>query len=151
MRYHEVPLPGFLSFPTCHTQQKHNTMILTIMTLKRMWVTPEISNLSVQLAYCTTLNWTPDPDGVWCAPSHYSSGTAGSSPMVISVCVCEAGQSLSCNNVTGEVDCIHAFNTAGGADVQLQLFTASSLHGIVFKFTFQQLYTRRLNHRHLLN
>jgi len=65
--------------------------------------------------------------------------------------LCEAGQSLSCNKVTGIVDCIHVFNTAGGADAQFQVFTASSLDKGVFKFNVLQLYTRRLNSRHPLN
>jgi len=46
---------------------------------------------------------------------------------------------------------VHAFSLAEGADLQLQLFTASSLNESVFKFTVRQLYKRRLNPRHSLN
>jgi len=46
---------------------------------------------------------------------------------------------------------VHAFSLARGADLQLQLFTASSLDESVFKFTIRQLYKRRLNPRHSLN
>jgi hypothetical protein len=45
----------------------------------------------------------------------------------------------------------HAFSLAGGAEVQLQLFTASSQHGFVFKCTIRQLYRRHLNPRHPMN
>ena len=46
---------------------------------------------------------------------------------------------------------VHAFSLARGADLQLQLFTASSLDESVFKCTVRQLYKRRLNPRHSLN
>ena len=41
--------------------------------------------------------------------------------------VCETGQSPSCNNLTGNVDHVDTFSLEMEADVQLQLFTASSL------------------------
>jgi hypothetical protein len=41
--------------------------------------------------------------------------------------VCEANQSLSCNNETGKVDRAHAFSLAGGAEVEFHIFTAASL------------------------
>jgi len=46
---------------------------------------------------------------------------------------------------------VHAFSLVGGAEVRLQLFTASTLDKGVFKFTVRQLYKHRLNPRHALN
>jgi hypothetical protein len=49
--------------------------------------------------------------------------------------MCEADHSPTCNNVTESVVPVHAISIVGGVEVQIQLFTTSSLDGDVFNFT----------------
>jgi len=108
--------------------------------IKTMWSPTEF--LIYPFSLPTVPHWSPDPDYLWGPPSHCLSGIASSSLKIFRP-VCEAGQSLWCNNVTGNFVLVHTFSLAGEADLQLQLFTASSLDGSVFKIIVRHPFNRR--------